>query len=133
MKNLTNKMVTIEGVAILFYGIVYSLPKPYRHHHIIRLLAHEIRVRNLKHDYFGTEGFLTSEGKFVNRHEALDIFIAAKQEFIDPYIYSSGLYSENCWGTPGKWNGEPGSQERQIFEYNENPEVIESLLNIKKE
>ncbi len=31
MKNLTNKMVTIEGVAILFYGIVYSLPKPYRH------------------------------------------------------------------------------------------------------
>lgn len=127
-------MVTITRVAVLFDGLVFSLPKPYRHHHVLRIMKHHSAAKRWQNSSTlqgrEVQGFVSSDGKFLDRYEALNVFKDSFQKWYDLNEYPSGLYSENCWPTPGKWNGEPGSPERQLWEWNENPEVIESKLEI---
>lgn len=81
-------MTTIERVAIEFSDVTLSLPKPNRHHHLVEW-----------HAQMGgkgsgmRQGFITSDGKFVNRIEAAKIAFASGQ--IDrPKRY---LFSEDLW------------------------------------
>lgn len=88
----------ITHVAIQYNGRTYSLPKPNRHHDIIRLIYKETGKGI---DGPDVQGFLDNYGNFLNRYEAMD---HAKQhnQLIRPEnqtnIYNgSKLFSEDIW------------------------------------
>ena len=124
-------MKTINHVALLYSGRVFCLPYPYRHHHLIQILKRSNHGTkwNPKETHHAIEGFLTNDGEFVNRTEAMRIMVKNGQKILSP-IYGHKLFSENLWVTPGNRLGVPNSAERAIFEYNENPDVIDSKLKI---
>lgn len=93
-------METIVGVAIKMHsGSVASLPRPARHLDLLidlqRCGQREGPAPEGAHDSAG-RGFLTSEGRFVDRMEAASIAIAAGQVTRVAWP-SRGLYSEDVW------------------------------------
>jgi hypothetical protein len=71
-------------------GTIISIPRPARHHDVIRLMVQLKYPRPIK----GEQGFLTNAGEFVNRIEAKDIAFSSGQ------ITSSiafTLTSEDLW------------------------------------
>lgn len=85
-------MERIVAAAIQWEGVTISLPQPARHHTVM----HSIHVLSQVQLAAATQGFLTSEGRFVNRVLARDIAYVAGQE---PKQTGSGyeLYSEDLW------------------------------------
>lgn len=91
----------IVAAAIYFENVTVSLPPPARHHHLIRhasTLNANVRVTQ------EMQGFVTSTGRFVDRHEAM--LIARAQGQLIPRAgghmqgeVSSGdtLFSEDVW------------------------------------
>jgi hypothetical protein len=82
----------IRCVAVIHEGVTYSSPAPDRHHHVLREI-YKIK----KECTFNTQGFLDNEGVFVNRKEALDIALAAKQVKDINNIHAFQLFSEDLW------------------------------------
>jgi hypothetical protein len=83
---------TIETAAVIDKkGLIYTMPRPARHHNIIILLPLDA--------YSGSEqGFITSKGRFVGRKEAFDIAKSNMQPWVNPPFGNSGdLFSENLW------------------------------------
>lgn len=80
---------TIERVAIRYKGHTHSLPRPNRHHDVIR----DIGGINGNDQ----QGFLTSSGRFVRREEALKIALAANQVLDPSNIRAGQLFSEDVW------------------------------------
>jgi len=73
-------------------NVIHSLPKPNRHHDVIRMMAKngaDIPVA-------GVQGFLTDAGVFADRVEAKEIAINANQ-IIRESCKSNRLYSEDIW------------------------------------
>lgn len=86
-------MCLIESVAIRTEdGKVYHLPKPNRHHHLIR---HMVEVYNVPKPVNGEQGFMTSAGKFLNRTEARNHVIEFGQ--CRTTSHSLELFSEDLW------------------------------------
>lgn len=85
---------TIDRVAIRFLGEVFSLPRPKRHHDVIR---HIVTTKpHIQTVAGGAQGFITSNGRFVDREEAL--VIAIRQDQIKVKTGSpQRLYSEDLW------------------------------------
>lgn len=83
----------IVSAAICYGGIVASVPRPGRHHDVIREWhAQTGQVTGGKCE----QGFVTSEGRFVDREEGLRIANLAEQILAkagDP----SRLFSEDMW------------------------------------
>lgn len=83
----------ISTAAIKHKGMIFSLPRPNRHHHILHLMTdlgigpREERI----------QGFLTSEGEFVERLEALEIANACGQNPKMANAPHLGLFSEDLW------------------------------------
>lgn len=83
----------ITGVAILYEGTTYSLPRPNRHNHVIRMMVDDYGIK--KPGSRG-QGFVTSTGRYVDRVEGLSIAQAANQ--IKPgFGVHSQLFSEDLW------------------------------------
>jgi hypothetical protein len=82
----------ITHVAIKFNGTLYSLPKPYRHHDVIRLIHVQTGSRNIH----GEQGFLDEKGWFLNRQQALYNAVMSKQQFRH-YPEHKELFSEDLW------------------------------------
>ena len=82
--------VTIVAAAIrALTGEVYSLPRPARHHNVIELMWDKgVEGR-------GTQGFLCSDGDFVERVKAGHLAVAAGQ--IKGLRWPPQLYSEDLW------------------------------------
>jgi len=89
-------MVTIVSVAIQDpNGLVFSLPKPKRHNHIVHsmaLVGMPTPVTNNRE-----QGFLTSEGNFVTREEAAVIAISCGQVKAEALDVPGVLFSEDVW------------------------------------
>lgn len=93
---------TIERAALRTpAGVVYDLPKPGRHHDVIAHMAD-----NGVGAWDCDQGFTTSEGRYVDRFEAMDIARAAGQLLAvqtDPDGIdirrepSDRLFSEDVW------------------------------------
>lgn len=83
---------TIVACAIKHRELVYTLPKPARHHNIL----HEIMPypRNFEYDI---QGFITDTGRFVDRYEAWDIAVANDQIYRRCGGDNGRLFSENLW------------------------------------
>ena len=69
-------------------GVVATLPRPARHHDIIHSLDWRGKAN-------ATSGFVTSEGNFVDRKEALSIAVNAGQ-LLKPTKFDQ-LYTEDVW------------------------------------
>jgi hypothetical protein len=67
------------------------LPAPARHHNVLHLIHYITLVDHV----FGAQGFMTSEGRFVEREEAGQIALAAGQT--DKLKWGPDLYSEDLW------------------------------------
>lgn len=79
----------IVGVSILYRNTAYSMPKPNRHHNVIRMIG-GIEDEDL-------QGFITNTGRFVDRVEGLAIALAANQVLDVKNIRGGLLYSEDLW------------------------------------
>ena len=83
----------IVAAAVRYRGLLtFSLPRPARHHNILHAMT---AIGIAKGDM--EQGFLTSEGEFVNRLAALQIAITCGQNpkmENAPYL---GLFSEDLW------------------------------------
>ena len=79
----------ITHVAIQYEGNTYSLPKPNRHHHVIRMIG-SIEGPDI-------QGFLDSNGKFLTREEAVIVALESGQISSDHVIRSGELFSEDIW------------------------------------
>jgi len=82
----------ITHVAIVFRGETYSLPRPNRHHDVIRLIAEETDAKYID----GTEGFLVDGVRFVERTEALRHALDVHQ-ITAPKFQPHLLFSEDLW------------------------------------
>ncbi len=85
----------ITHVAIRFNGVIYSLPKPNRHHDVIRYIIELTGVETVN-SHGEDQGFLDSAGKYWNRSEALIIAKNNGQLRKDRPILNK-LFSENLW------------------------------------
>lgn len=113
---------TIERAAILIDGVIWSVPRPKRHHNIIWLYVYDTtelptdaseKIRRFPQE--SPQGFLTSNGRFVDRVEAKRIAVATGQYRCatssaakhiahggnaserGPVWESNELYSEDVW------------------------------------
>lgn len=88
-----NRQPTIEAVAIkLECGVVMSLPRPARHHDIIREVGQTFEGKGKP--IVGTQGFVLSDGAFVNRKQAVAVALRSGQL---ESTESSELFSEDLW------------------------------------
>lgn len=83
----------IVAVAIQLGGVTFSLPRPARHHTVMHSLDLYLSTQDLA---ASTQGFVTSEGRFVNRCQARQIAHLSGQE---PKTTGPAheLYSEDLW------------------------------------
>lgn len=86
-------MERIVAAAIQIDGVTLSLPQPARHAQVMH------SVEAFSESWFGreTQGFLTSEGRFVNRVEAKQIAHRAGQEIIRADPHPRDAFSEDFW------------------------------------
>jgi hypothetical protein len=83
----------ITHVAIKFLGEVYSLPRPNRHHDVIRKIVFDDKVAE---SVDGDEqGFLDEDGRFLTRHRALRLAQVNGQ--YDGEGRLGMLFSEDIW------------------------------------
>lgn len=83
-------------------GTLWTLPVPARHHHILHAM-HEVlgwnrttrRVEPLEGEARIRQGFVLSNGEFVERAEAAQIALAAWQ--VTTLMAPPDLYSEDLW------------------------------------
>jgi hypothetical protein len=73
-------------------GIVYVVPRPGRHHHVL----HHMNGRGNTHDTYRSQGFITSDGEFVDRDAAMRI-AATSGQLIRPVQGRTFLMSEDVW------------------------------------
>lgn len=94
---MANGYADITHVAIKYDGKVYALPKPNRHHDVIRMIAAENGIGIQGPD---VQGFLDYNGLFMNRSGAY--IRALKNGQLNrrsgPGAYNGqDLYSEDLW------------------------------------
>ena len=86
-----NSKETIEGVAIIQDGVLYQMPKPKRHHHLIEHIFKETGKT-----VYGEQGFITSTKRFVTRTEGLEVAKKANQ-LLPRHSHEYHLFSESVW------------------------------------
>lgn len=95
-------MERIEAAAVMEKGeLVCFVPRPGRHHDVLRRMARA----GFPIPIVGTQGFITSAGRFVDRYEARKIAEAAGQIIAgridkDGIPYKADhpqLFSEDVW------------------------------------
>jgi len=82
----------IVAAAIKYDGVPYALPKPARHHHVIKAVSEFVGEANWPVDQ--EQGFMTDRGRFVNRSLAMRIALQARQLSMAPRPW---LASEDLW------------------------------------
>lgn len=87
-EGMERKTETVDRVAVEFDDVTIALPKPSRHHDVIRL-----HVELTGHRGSGRQGFVTSEGRFVVREQAALLAFGAGQT----RTRRIRLYSEDLW------------------------------------
>lgn len=91
----------ITAAAVRWRGAAHSVPRPGRHHDVIRVLFSRWPEGA---PFAGTQGFMTSRGRFVDRREGAKIAYNAGQLLPDelarrgrtPETHDK-LFSEDMW------------------------------------
>ena len=88
-----NEWEYITHVAIVLEsGELFELPRPYRHHHCIKIAFKKYGEQVI----CSSQGFMTSTGRYVDRQEGLAIAKAAKQ-LLSRHFHQRDLFSESLW------------------------------------
>lgn len=85
---------TIVAAAVQYDGITFSLPRPARHGQVLLCLQDILDDMQLAH---ACQGFLTSDGRFVNRVQAKHIAHRAGQKIVRDDPHPSEAFSEDFW------------------------------------
>jgi hypothetical protein len=88
--------ITMACAAIrLADGTIYSVPRPGRHHDVIRVIREAGITTPIRQDQ---QGFLLSDGRWAKRMPALMVALKAGQikEPLPPHS-CHGLFSEDVW------------------------------------
>ena len=85
----------IVSAAVCYQGVIFSLPAPNRHHHILHAM-HQMGLPNSSHR---EQGFLTDEGRYIDRLGALEVAQAADQIISNEttWVPAIGLFTEDLW------------------------------------
>jgi hypothetical protein len=67
-------MITVVAAAVRWQEVIFSLPRPKRHHHIVHAMYNMGLPKEQRE-----QGFLLSDGTFVDRLDAMKIAIEAGQ------------------------------------------------------
>lgn len=104
----SNTPPKLTHVAIRQSGVVYSLPAPHRHHHILWILAKRRGnegVPDVADEHLLTEtpdagmdsqGFLDADGQYLNRKDG-EVRAAATGQIKNGRIIGGVLTSEDLW------------------------------------
>jgi len=92
----------ITHVALRWKGQVWSLPRPYRHHHIIQVIESLTtpadRAKGIDcSEGRGDQGFLDETGKYLDRKSALKVALETNQVLDRNDIRAGRLFSEDLW------------------------------------
>jgi len=82
----------ITYVAIKRHGKIFCLPKPYRHHHIIRMM---VEICGIPEPIRDEQGFMSNVGEFFTREEAAELALLNGQ--IKKLKTPPKLFSEDIW------------------------------------
>ena len=96
MTGLPHKeLEVIVGVACVLDGVVWAMPKPNRHHHVLHMLdaagLEAIRCYDIH------QGFITNKNRFLTRAEAAILAIQNGQANPDKMYNKARCYSEDLW------------------------------------
>lgn len=86
-------MLTVEAAAIKLRDVVWSVPRPGRHHDVIRKMRDEGITEKQNAEW--EQGFVLSDGRFARRTQAAAVAIRAGQ--IERLKWPPSLYSEDLW------------------------------------
>jgi len=86
---------SIRCAAIRFNGRVWALPRPKRHHDIMRFAVDNTQGAQICAVAGDDQGFLTTKGRYVTRQEAGQIAIASGEA--KTLKFGDQLYSEDLW------------------------------------
>lgn len=86
----------IVAAAVQIEGVTFSLPRPARHGQVLHSMEGLVPDHMI---YGATQGFLTSDGRFVNRVMAKHIAHRAEQPQLRPESerHQRDLFSEDLW------------------------------------
>ena len=88
-------MEQIIAAAIQIEGVTISLPRPARHGQVLH--AAEPFIASQSQLITCCQGFLTSEGRFVNRVQAKQIAHRAGQPIVRNDVHPRDAFSEDFW------------------------------------
>lgn len=86
----------LTHVAIRFEGKVWSLPRPYRHHHIIRVIRSLDSTIESVDTYGDDQGFLDATGRYLSRKQAR-VSAEVNGQINNGKIIGGELTSEDMW------------------------------------
>jgi hypothetical protein len=86
---------SIRCAAIKFNGRVWALPRPKRHHDIMRFAVDNTPGAKICPCAGDDQGFLTTKGRYVTREEAGQIALASGET--KELKWGDQLYSEDLW------------------------------------
>jgi len=84
----------ILGVAIVYKGQMFALPKPYRHHNVIRFMWEFCHIRPVVGEM---QGFYDDKGRFLTREEAYKLAKMNGQLVSKTEHGLHKLFSEDIW------------------------------------
>lgn len=87
----------ITHVAMRFRDQIWSLPRPYRHHHIIRMICYLDPEVDTVDAYGRDQGFLDETGQYLTRRQAEISAHMNGQIKNNGNIIGSELTSEDLW------------------------------------
>jgi len=93
MTKTTRRGRKVVSVALRKDDMIYSLPRPARHHDVIHKI-YDVIDRQVTSEY--EQGFLDSEGMFMDRETAM-VFAKKNNQIIRLPVMSETLYSEDLW------------------------------------
>jgi hypothetical protein len=81
----------IVAAAVQFNGVIFTIPKPARHHNIVHAMFYMGLPKLAQQE----QGFLLDSGQYINRKDAAILALANGQVAeleAPPYLYSEDLW-----------------------------------------
>lgn len=97
-KDELEKSAPIASAAILYKGVIHSMPRPNRHHNILWAYSPDEKSGHITSTLTkGEQGFIDERGNFLNRKDAAEIAAFWEQLKTGRLIASPNLFSEDMW------------------------------------
>lgn len=97
LSSMNNNRPKLTHVAIRFQGKIWSLPAPYRHFNIIRVICFlNPEIQTVETNYDTDQGFLDESGRYLTRKQA-EVNAFLNNQVKHGKMIGSCLTSEDLW------------------------------------